>query len=44
MKEKTYEVIIEALVADLEMERWRLKEAQKEIADLKKKENKDGKL
>lgn len=31
MEQKTYEIIIEALVADLEMERWKLKEAEKKL-------------
>lgn len=31
MEQKTYEIIIEALVDDLEMERWKLRKAQEEL-------------
>ena len=31
MKKETYEIIIEALVEDLEMARWKLKEAEKKL-------------
>jgi chromosome segregation ATPase len=31
MTKETYEIVIETLVKELELERWRLKEANKEL-------------
>jgi cupin superfamily acireductone dioxygenase involved in methionine salvage len=31
MTKETYEIVIETLVKELELERWRLKEASKEL-------------
>ena len=36
MTKETYEIIIEALVSDLSLERWRLATAEAEISELKK--------
>jgi hypothetical protein len=49
MEQSTYETVIETLVKELKVERWRLKEAQKELEemreaylDLKRKAGNDG--